>query len=256
MRVRDRKLRVRVLSLGICSCLASWSSYAGDGEAGVGAAPESASREANVGVVTGLAVGAAAAGPVGAVLGAAAGGWFGDRYHRERQNGAALNADLARSQEERTRLAQELAQRADALTEERSHGARLEATLRQAEQLGLDVCFRTDDDGITAQSVEPLLKLGALVASLPQASVRVAGFTDPRGSDAYNEALSLRRAQSVAALLEAAGVAPGRILIEAHGKGTAAPGADAADPDTYALARRVTVRVELASADGEVARRD
>jgi outer membrane protein OmpA-like peptidoglycan-associated protein len=253
----NSKLRLRVLGLSMCSCLASWSSYAGDGaEPGTGAAPASASRGENVGIVTGLAVGAVAAGPIGAMVGAAAGGWFGDRYHRDRQRTAALNTELARGTEERVRLARELAQREDSLTEERSHAARLDATLQQADQIGLDVGFRTDDDGITAQTVEPLLKLGALVASLPQASVRVAGYTDPRGSAAYNEALSLRRAQSVAAVLEAAGVPSERILIEAHGKGTAMPGTDVADPDTYALARRVTVRVELAGSDGQVARRE
>jgi len=54
----------------------------------------------------------------------------------------------------------------------------------------------------------PLLKLGALVAAMPQARVRIAGYADPRGSQAYNSELSLRRAQGVAAVLMAAGVAP------------------------------------------------
>jgi outer membrane protein OmpA-like peptidoglycan-associated protein len=253
MSAGNSKLRMRVVGLSVCSCLASWSSYAGDGEVTDGAG--AASRETNVGVFTGLAVGAAAGGPLGAVVGAAAGGWLGDRYHRERDSRNALSADLARSESERTRLSAELAQREGSLLEARSHGERLDAALQQTDQLGLDVSFRTDDDGIAAAQVTPLLKLGALVASLPEASVRVAGFTDPRGSDVYNQELSLRRAQSVAALLSAAGVPTERILIEAHGRGEATP-AEGGDPDGYALERRVTVRVELPPVADQVARRE
>ena len=45
--------------------------------------PPPASRAEKTGVATGVLVGAAAAGPFGAMLGAATGAWFGDRYHRK-----------------------------------------------------------------------------------------------------------------------------------------------------------------------------
>ena len=61
-------------------------------------ATDTPSRQENIGVVTGIAVGALAAGPVGAVLGAAAGGWLGDRYHRGQETRAALSGDLAQSE--------------------------------------------------------------------------------------------------------------------------------------------------------------
>jgi peptidoglycan-associated lipoprotein len=101
--------------------------------------------------------------------------------------------------------------------------------------------------------MSPLLKLGALAASLPQAQICVAGYADPRGSAAYNDELSLRRAANVAAVLTSAGVPRERILIEAHGKSEAA-NADG-DLDVYALERRVTVRLQL-PASGQVAERD
>jgi outer membrane protein OmpA-like peptidoglycan-associated protein len=88
---------------------------------------------------------------------------------------------------------------------------------------------------------------------MPQAHVRVAGYADPRGSDAYNDELSLRRAQSVAAVLSGAGVPAERIMIEAHGKTESA--SLTGDLDAYALDRRVTVRLELDDS-GQVARRD
>jgi OmpA-OmpF porin, OOP family len=88
----------------------------------------------------------------------------------------------------------------------------------------------------------PLMKLGALVAALPDAKVRVSGYADPRGSVAVNEALSKRRADAVAAVLESAGVSPERMIVEAHGKSDAQ--AAEGDMDGYAFDRRVTVRIE------------
>jgi outer membrane protein OmpA-like peptidoglycan-associated protein len=207
------RLRAGVLGIAVAGGAAVWPAYACGDERGEG------SKQSDIGAVTGLAVGAAAGGPVGAVLGAAAGALLGDRYHRQAQSSAALAADLDHSEAERSRLSQ------------------------QTEELGLDVSFRTNDDSITTRTMPPLLKLGALVVAMPQARVRVAGYADPRGSQAYNSELSLRRAQGVAAVLMTAGVAPERILIEAHGK-TDSTSADG-DLDGYALERRVTVRLEL-----------
>jgi outer membrane protein OmpA-like peptidoglycan-associated protein len=191
--------------------------------AGEQAAPaqDSASVQADIGALTGFALGAAAAGPVGAVVGTVAGVALGDRYHRQRQDSAALRSDLGRSQ---------------------ARGARLEQTLARVNEVGMDVSFRTNDAAIKAPDLPPLLKLGALAAAMPEMTVRVAGFADPRGAAAYNDALSLRRAETVAAALASAGVPPGRILVEAHGssESSSPPG----DLDAYALDRRVTVRLE------------
>ena len=215
--------------------------------------PGAGSKQSDLGAVTGLAVGAVAAGPVGAVVGAAAGALLGDRYHRQAQSAAALSADLARSESQRQELLHSVAQLDGSLSEARAHGAELATELSHTDQLGLDVSFRTDDDSVTAQALSPLLKLGALAASMPEAQVCVAGYADPRGSEAYNDELSLRRATNVAAVLMSAGIPRERIVIEAHGK-SAAGEADG-DLDTYALERRVTVRLQLPGS-GQVAERD
>ena len=215
--------------------------------------PGAGSKQSDLGVVTGLAVGAAAAGPVGAVVGAAAGALLGDRYHRQAQSSAALTADLERSESQRAELVHSVAQLDGSLSQARAHGAELAAQLSHTDQLGLDVSFRTDDDSVTAQALSPLLKLGALAASMPEAQVCVAGYADPRGSEAYNDELSLRRATNVAAVLMSAGIPRERIVIEAHGK-SAAGDADG-DLDAYALERRVTVRLQLPGST-QVAARD
>jgi outer membrane protein OmpA-like peptidoglycan-associated protein len=252
MKILNFKVRRRALGLSVAACLAALPALA----AAASAADDpqgGPSRPQNVGFVTGVAVGAVTGGPVGAMVGGVAGALIGARYHRHSQDEAALAADFAHSETQRTRLSARVAELDGSLEQARVHGAQLTATVQQTDQIGLDVSFRTDDDGVTVQAMSPLLKLGALVASVPQAKLRIAGFADPRGSVAYNEQLSLRRARRVAAVLSAAGVPEDRILIEAHGKVEAA--AADGDLDAYALERRVTVRVEL-PASAQVASRD
>jgi len=212
-----------------------------------------ASKQSDLGVVTGLTVGALAAGPVGAVVGASAGAVIGDGFHRQAKAREQLAQDLKKSEAERARLVHSVAELDGSLSQAQARNAQLDATLQHTDQLSLDVSFRTADDSVTAQAMSPLLKLGALVASMPEARVQVAGYADPRGSDAYNDKLSLRRAESVAAVLACAGVPREHILIEAHGKSEAASADD--DLDVYALERRVTVRLQLPGAD-QVASRD
>jgi outer membrane protein OmpA-like peptidoglycan-associated protein len=210
--------------------------------AGTAAGPDSNARAADIGIVTGLAVGAAAGGPIGAVLGAAAGGIMGDRYHQQKQTAKALGADLGRSEAERARLAANVSELSGSLAQSRTYGAQLEHTLSAVDAVGMDVGFRTDDTSIKVEDMGPLLKLGALAATVPDAKLRIAGFADPRGDAAYNEALSQRRAEAVAAALVCGGVSRERLIVEAHGAGESTSAAG--DLDAYALDRRVTVRLE------------
>jgi outer membrane protein OmpA-like peptidoglycan-associated protein len=247
--MKTATLSACALGLALGGCIAVSAARAAEGVD----APGAGSKPADIGVVTGLALGAVAGGPVGAVVGAGAGALLGDHYHRQAQTTAALTAELKRSEGVRAQLSQSVAQLDDSLTQSRAHRDELAAELAHTDQLGLDVSFRTADDSVAAQAMSPLLKLGALAASLPQAQVSVAGFADPRGAQAYNDELSLRRAQNVAAVLASAGVPRERIRIEAHGSGEAQD-ADG-DLDSYALERRVTVRLQM-PASAEVASRD
>jgi outer membrane protein OmpA-like peptidoglycan-associated protein len=240
--------RALVLGTALAGAVAVWPAYA------CGEEPAAGSKQSDIGAVTGLAVGAAAGGPIGAMIGVAAGALLGDRYHRQAQSRAVLAQDLKDSEAERGRLTQDLTRLDTTLQEEHAKNVRLDTTLGSTDQLEFDVSYRTDDDALSAQALSPLLKLGALVQAMPQARVRVAGYADPRGSDAHNDELSLRRARGVAAALMSAGVSAERIRIEAHGRteSTSASG----DLDAYALERRVIVRVELPAPAGQVARRE
>ena len=202
--MKTSMLRATALSLALgAGTLAP--AYAGE----AADAPGAGSKPADLGAVTGMAVGAVAGGPIGAVVGGVTGALLGDRYHRQAQTRAALRADLERSEAQRAELLQSVAQLDGSLAAARVRSAELAATVSRTDQLGLDVSFRTDDDSVAAQAMSPLLKLGALAASVPQAQLCVAGYADPRGSEAYNNELSLRRAANVVAVLTSAGVPRG-----------------------------------------------
>jgi len=239
MNMLTTKLRNRAIALTVmAACVTALPAYA----QGPDSTPkrQAASKQENIGVATGFTVGAVAAGPVGAIVGAAAGAWLGDRYHKQATARASLAADLDKSESDRTRLTQSVTELNGSLAREQEHAEQLDLAMSYTKDLQTDVTFRTNDASVRDPS--GLLKLGALAAALPDAKVRVAGYADPRGSDAVNDALSKRRADAVAAILANAGVAPDRLIIEAHGK--SASTSTEGDLDGYAFDRHVTVQIE------------
>jgi len=87
-------------------------------------------------------------------------------------------------------------------------------------------------------------KLDALMGKLQNAdvvSIKVIGHTDSKGSDAYNQALSERRASSVAAYLLQKGLAPNKLTSE--GRGESQPLADNDTEEGRAENRRVELHI-------------
>lgn len=81
-----------------------------------------------------------------------------------------------------------------------------------------DVLFATGSHILTDAAQPTLYALyGALVAD-PNLRLLIIGHTDSVGSEADNMALSQRRANSVAAALEALGVSPSRLIQAARGE--------------------------------------
>ena len=72
-------------------------------------------------------------------------------------------------------------------------------------------------------------------------SLSVAGHTDRSGSDAYNDALSLRRAEAVASLMQSRGVSRDVLVVSAHGEGE--PRVPTADGVREPQNRRVEITV-------------
>jgi outer membrane protein OmpA-like peptidoglycan-associated protein len=205
---------------------------------------QKSSKPENVGVMSGLVIGAFAGGPIGAVVGAAGGAILGERFHRKDVKNAALAADLAKMEAQRGEL-QTL------LTQTQAHGERLGQTLDKTRDLEAAFGFRTSDASLSADDVARLQKIGSLVGALGQMKVRVSGYADPRGSEEFNAALSQRRAESVVGVLTAAGVPADRVIVEA--KGELDSSSTDGDLEGYAFERRVTVRIEQEAGESAVA---
>ena len=82
-----------------------------------------------------------------------------------------------------------------------------------------DLLFEYDSSTLKPEATASLAKLGTLIARNSGSTFRIEGHTDSFGSDEYNRALSLRRAEEVRAWLQkAAGISPGRITTAGLGK--------------------------------------
>jgi len=189
---------------------------------------ESGSKRGGAGFTGGALIGAAAAGPVGMVVGATVGGIMGERSHKKSEALAARKAEAAR-----------LATEVETLT------SSLSSIEGKAGSVGSTVQFRTGETVVRDNDRARLAKLGTLVAGLSDVRVRVSGYADSRGADALNQTLSQERAEMVARELEKAGVPKERMIVEAMGERFAS---SAALPDDQAFERCVEIRFESGSA--------
>ena len=81
-----------------------------------------------------------------------------------------------------------------------------------------DVTFRTDSAELEPQFYGPLNSVAGTLKQYRESYINVYGHTDSTGSTAYNQDLSERRAQAVAAYLAAQGVDPARMLTRGYGE--------------------------------------
>jgi outer membrane protein OmpA-like peptidoglycan-associated protein len=102
-----------------------------------------------------------------------------------------------------------------------------------------DVLFATDSDVLRPAAIERLRPLAGYLRSNPGVRVAIDGHTDSRGTDAHNQDLSERRAQSVREALDDMGVTRARFRVAGHGERN--PVASNATAEGMRLNRRVEV---------------
>ena len=190
--------------------------------------PGDGSKRGGTAFTSGAIIGAAAAGPIGAVVGASLGAVMGERSHKKSEALAARKAEAAL-----------LAGEVETLN------STLSSIEGKAGEMGSTVQFRTGQTAVRDNDRARIAKLGALVAGLEDVRVRVSGFADSRGDDALNLSLSQERAEMVARELEKAGVPKERMIIEAMGERFAS---EESVPDDQAFERCVEIRFESSHA--------
>lgn len=155
---------------------------------------------------------------VGAVVGALAGGGVG--YYMDKQQ-QELEAELARERQAQQIEIQRLQDESLKLT------------------VDTEVSFDFDSSQIKYDFARSLDKLADVIGKYDKTVVHVVGHTDSTGSDSYNQRLSERRAEAVAAHFRARGIASARIHTE--GRGEREPRATNATEAGRQLNRRVEI---------------
>ncbi len=189
-------------------------------------------RNTKAGFVFGNAIaGTIIAGPIGGAAAALVGIWTSgkviDGYEKE-----AAEAELADVRAENMALQQQFAM---------LNVENIELQNLAASSLEFQVLFHTGNSALAAESAQRIARLAQFLAQQGSLQVRLSGFADPRGDDAFNEALSQQRVDSITAILTANGVDPARISSSAFGDRLSTASKD--DYDAYALERRVSIEL-------------
>ena len=182
--------------------------------------------------VQGSAVGAGGGAAVGAGIGAIAGGGKGAAW------GAGIGAVLGGTAgaiigNKMDKQAAELEQIEGAQVEKVNEGEAIKVTFESG------ILFATNSSTLNTASRVSLDKFATSLLNNPDTDVKIYGHTDSTGSDAINNPLSQRRAESVYNYLVSKGVAG--VRMEAQGFGSTQPVADNSTVAGRAENRRVEV---------------
>ena len=200
-----------------------------------------------LGAATGAIIGAAVGNPgagaaIGGALGAGTGALVGDQFQK-RDN------ELAESQKQIGEQQQELARNRQLLEELKKQNLEARETDRGVVVNLPDVLFQFGKANLTGDARSKIHTISDVLNNQAQGRrVAVEGHTDSVGSEASNQRLSERRAESVAIALEDNGVSPRRITTKGFGErypvapNTYNDGTD--NPAGRAKNRRVEVIIE------------
>lgn len=189
---------------------------------------------AGAGAILGAGLGYAIGGGEGAAVGTVVGGLLGGGIgymmdKQEREFKQALAESQAREQEA---IMQGVKKEKDALI----------LTFKS------DVLFDTNSSTIkpAVNSSGEIDRVAQILNKYPDTTIKVIGYTDSTGADAYNLTLSEQRAAAVKNALQVKGVSASRMT--ALGMGKSNPIADNSTPEGRQLNRRVTIVIEPTAA--------
>jgi len=201
---------------------------------------EKSSRDENIGIGLGATIGTIAGGPIGLIVGAVLGAKVGGEMNQRGEEVQQLTDSLQGSQRRVNELERDISALDGDLQRMQDESRPELLSLLQA-GIEMDVLFRTDEHVLAATTGSRLQQLASSLATMPDVFVRLDGFADERGDAAYNQKLSVRRAEHVKSVLVDNGVPAARISIMAHGE---SPAADD-NSDSFAFERKVSLTLYI-----------
>ena len=110
-------------------------------------------------------------------------------------------------------------------------------------QMASDILFDSGSSALNKQSIDDIEKMGDIIAKYSDDRIRIYGYTDSVGGKAYNEELSLRRADAVKRVLVGRGVQEKQIT--ALGMGEKEPVASNETAAGRKKNRRVVLNIDV-----------
>jgi len=136
---------------------------------------------------------------------------MGEQRDERRLQARRAEVDRARAKADR---AEERARQLD----ERIEELNAEQTERGLVMTMSDVLFAFNSAKLQPGASRALGEVAELLNEFPDRRVAIEGHTDAIGSDSYNQELSRKRAEAVAAFLRSRGVSPSRLTVEGLGE--------------------------------------
>jgi sortase system peptidoglycan-associated protein len=176
-----------------------------------------------IGLGTGMIIGAIFGGPVGAFITGVAGNLIAKNMNAEDEVENLSTAYIKEKQNNELALARyqskieqsEQRYKMELLALEQNYQA---TGLLQAQNLLMSLQFSTGSSEIKSHYEEQIASLASIVQQSPNLSVDLSGYTDKQGSEALNQALSLARINAVKNALIDQGVKADRIHLFAFGE--------------------------------------
>jgi outer membrane protein OmpA-like peptidoglycan-associated protein len=166
-----------------------------------------------------------------------------DTMRRAQKDLAQTKQELASERQKREEAEKKAAQ---AMADLKSIAAVKQESRGMVITLSGEVLFPSGESSLLPGAMMKLNEVAdALTKSSPESKIVVEGHTDAQGKPAFNQELSLRRAQSVRDYLVSRGIAGDRVT--AQGMGSTRPIASNANPEGRANNRRVEIVVQPAS---------
>lgn len=236
---------------GFSGC-STWNSMSQSGQGAAAGGAIGAAVGTGVGALIGGGRGTWIGALVGSALGAGAGALVGNSMEKQKkaleEQLNQLKAQQDANRQDIDKNSEDIARNAEAINDIKVEMVKDSNNLDAIKLvMGDAVLFNTNSYALSAGADAMLSRIAYNLKQFPKTDVTVVGFTDNTGAEAYNQKLSLQRAQSVAAYLESQGIPASRL--KTIGEGENNPIASNATPAGRAQNRRVEMYI---TADSEM----